>query len=392
MTWCVIEDNEAPDNVGGGIQLHGGSSANNANGTMYNCVIRNNSSKNGGGVRLYGNTQVANLLVEANTATAGGVSGILVNGISSIVNCTVVKNMDAADGGNSSALYINQNGTIKNCLVFGNYSKSKTADQACQIFVNHKYTWLTNNAVTEGGLRLDSSYDPNGDGRNTDLVALTDKATMLIDKGNTALFGFMVLDAAGAPRRYGHTPDIGAYEYPTPVPAGGYTCCIIGDSIFDRWDTEGIGHPAFFPEHDIINSGISGQTTDQMLLRFEGSVLYYKPKKIVLEGGTNDITRVQTWESADAAYENIKAMAVLPCNAAQTGSISVRELISSTNERLKALAKSEKYTYVDFYSSLSNQDGSFIDAYNSDGVHPNAAGYDIMEPILLKALGLFETL
>ena len=70
----------------------------------------------------------------------------------------------------------------------------------------------------------------------------------------------------------------------------------------------------------------------------------------------------------------------------------MRELISNTNERLKALAKSEKYTYVDFYSSLSNQDGSFIDAYNSDGVHPNAAGYDIMEPILLKALGLFETL
>lgn len=424
VTWCVIENNEAPDNVGGGIQLHGGSSANNANGTMYNCVIKGNSSKNAGGVRLYGNTQVANLLVEANTATAGGVSGILVNGVSSIVNCTVVKNVDAADGGNSSALYINQNGTIKNCLVFGNYSKSKTADQACQIFVNHKYTWLKNNAVTDGGLRMASSYDPNGDGRNTDLVALpassknifvdyersdynlTDKASMLIDKGNTALFGFMVLDAAGAPRRYGHAPDIGAYEYPTPVPAGGYTCCIIGDSIFDRWDTEGIGHPAFFPEHDIINSGISGQTTDQMLLRFEGSVLYYKPKKIVLEGGTNDITRVQTWESADAAYENIKAMAVkakksgaevyissiLPCNAAQTGSISVRELISSTNERLKALAKSEKYTYVDFYSSLSNQDGSFIDAYNSDGVHPNAAGYDIMEPILLKALGLFETL
>ena len=98
VKYCTIEDNEAPDNVGGGIQLHGGSTASNTNGTMFNCIVRRNSSKNAGGVRLYGNTQVANLLVEGNTATGGGISGILSNGIASIVNCTIVKNYD--DEGN----------------------------------------------------------------------------------------------------------------------------------------------------------------------------------------------------------------------------------------------------------------------------------------------------
>ena len=422
VKYCVIENNEARDNVGGGIQVHGGSSASNTNGTMYNCIIRGNSSKNAGGVRLYGQTQVANLLVEGNTATASGVSGILANGVSSILNCTIVKNYDAAESaGNSSALYINQNGTIKNCLLYGNSSKGKDADSAVQMYINHQYTWLMNNATREGGLKLANNYDPNGNGRKQNHVDipdgstiifkdydggdyhLTDKASMLIDKGNASLFGFMVLDVGGAPRRYGTAPDIGAYEYPTPVPEGGFPCVLIGDSIFDRWDSDGIGHPDFFTQHNIINSGVSGQTTGQMLERFQGSVLYYKPKAVVLEGGTNDLTRVQTWASADMVLANFKEMAkltkdsgakvfissILPCNAntASGADASPQELIISTNKELKAFAEKEGYVYVDFYSSFANEDGTFKDGYHSDGVHPDSNGYDVMEEILLNALG-----
>jgi lysophospholipase L1-like esterase len=419
VKYCTIENNEAPDNVGGGAQIHGGSKADNNNGTMYNCIIRGNSSKNAGGLRLYGNTQVANLLVEGNTATGGGVSGILSNGVASILNCTIVKNYDAADAGNSSALYINQNGTIKNCLLYGNYSKSKDAGTARQMYVNHQYTWLMNNAVTAGGLKLHDSYDPNGNGRNKDLQTipagsigifkdyaggnyhLDETASMLIDKGNASLFGFMVLDVGGAPRRFGTAPDIGAYEFPTPVPEGGFPVVLIGDSIFDRWDSDGTGHPEFFSEHNIMNSGVSGQTTDQMLERFDGSVLYYKPRKVVLEGGTNDLTRVQTWDSSFSVIANISEMAtragkagaavlissILPCNASATGELTPQELIISTNEKLKALAQTEGYTYIDFYSSLANEDGTFKDGYHSDGVHPNAEGYTVMEGILLDCLG-----
>ena len=278
-----------------------------------------------------------------------------------------------------------------------------------------------NNATREGGLKLANNYDPNGNGRkqnHVDIPAgstiifkdysggdyhLTDKASMLIDKGNASLFGFMVLDVGGAPRRYGTAPDIGAYEYPTPVPEGGFPCVLIGDSIFDRWDSDGIGHPDFFTQHNIINSGVSGQTTDQMLERFRGSVLYYKPKAVVLEGGTNDLTRVQTWASADMVLANFEEMAklakdsgakvfissILPCNAntASGADASPQELIISTNKELKAFAEKEGYVYVDFYSSFANEDGTFKDGYHSDGVHPDTNGYDVMEVILLNALG-----
>ena len=231
ISYCIIENNNAPDNVGGGLQIHGGSAASNTCGTMFNCIVRNNSSKNGGGIRSYNYTQIANCLIVGNTATSGGISGILCNNnAAAVVNCTIANNYDAADAaGNSSGLYINANGTIKNCIVYGNYSKSKVADQAVQVYINNQYTWLKNNAVHANGLKKVDNYDPNGNGRDTDTqtiasgtsiftdaangdFTLTSAATMCIDKGNTSIYGFMTTDLAGNSRTV-DTIDIGCYEY-----------------------------------------------------------------------------------------------------------------------------------------------------------------------------------
>lgn len=421
VCFCTIEDNQAPDNVGGGLQLHGGSAADNDNGTMYNCIIRRNSSKNGGGVRSYNATQIASCLIAANTATSGGVSGILCNsGTSngpSVVNCSVIDNYDAsASASNSSAFFINCNGTLKNNLIFGN--RSAAGSNAVQLYVNHQYTWLKNNAVQENGTKKIDNYDPNGNGRDSDGQViptasgksifidydkgdfrLSSNATMCIDKGNAALFGFMVLDLSGGPRRYG-TVDIGAYEYPTPVPAEGVKCVLIGDSIIDRWDDESLGHPAFFTDNQLTNSGVSGQTTPMMVERFSGSVLYFKPKVVVVEGGTNDITRVQTLESSDAVIRNkmemarmaeqagakVIVIAVLPCNATSTGETPLNDLILRTNAQTRRLAEEKGYTYLDFYTPLADENGHFKDEYQSDGTHPNQLCYTLLEGILLPAI------
>ena len=228
ISYCLIENNNAPDNVGGGLQIHGGDAADNMCGTMFNCIVRNNSSKNGGGIRSYKFTQVANCLVYGNTATGGGVSGILCNtDAASIVNCTIVNNYDAADAAeNSSGIYINSNGTIKNCIIYGNYSTAKTADEAVQVFINHKWTRIYNNAFREGGLQTKSDWDTSRNLNSQSIPAsasiftdtakgdfsLTSAATMCIDQGNTSIYGFMTTDIAGKARVV-DTVDIGCYEY-----------------------------------------------------------------------------------------------------------------------------------------------------------------------------------
>ncbi|MDE5553721.1 MAG: hypothetical protein K2J10_00880, partial [Muribaculaceae bacterium] len=43
-------------------------------------------------------------------------------------------------------------------------------------------------------------------------------------------------------------------------------------------------------------------------------------------------------------------------------------------------------TYVDYYSALTTPEGALNPQYTDDRLHPNKAGYDIMEPIVLEAI------
>jgi lysophospholipase L1-like esterase len=61
-----------------------------------------------------------------------------------------------------------------------------------------------------------------------------------------------------------------------------------GDSITDAWgrsETTGV----FFPGKPYVNRGISGQTTPQMLVRFQQDVIHLHPAAVVILAGTNDI-------------------------------------------------------------------------------------------------------
>ena len=63
--------------------------------------------------------------------------------------------------------------------------------------------------------------------------------------------------------------------------------------------------------------------------------------------------------------------------------------IRSLNARVKAYAEAEDIPYADYFSALVNDDGTSMDSAYADespAVHPNAAGYAVMERILLDAL------
>ena len=54
----------------------------------------------------------------------------------------------------------------------------------------------------------------------------------------------------------------------------------------------------------------------------------------------------------------------------------------------RRLAAEQGIPYVDYYSALVVDDPSraLNPAYSNDGVHPVAAGYEVMEPLLLEAV------
>ena len=72
-----------------------------------------------------------------------------------------------------------------------------------------------------------------------------------------------------------------------PAPAAGEKRVVFyGDSITDAWARK---PEQFFPGKPYVGRGISGQTTPQMLVRFQQDVVHLKPAVVVILAGTNDI-------------------------------------------------------------------------------------------------------
>lgn len=174
----------------------------------------------------------------------------------------------------------------------------------------------------------------------------------------------------------------------------------LGNSITEGWVMK---HPEFFKSNGYIGRGISGQTSYQFLLRFREDVINLSPALVVINAGTNDIAEntgpyVENYTFGNivsmvelAKVNNIKVIltSVLPA-AAFGWNQSIKdapEKIKSLNERIEAYAKANKIPFVNYYQSMVSSDGRSMDTkYSAEGVHPESAGYDVMEPMIKKAI------
>lgn len=175
----------------------------------------------------------------------------------------------------------------------------------------------------------------------------------------------------------------------------------MGNSITEGWS---VHSPEFMSANGYVNRGISGQTTDQMLLRFRRDVLDHQPKVVVILAGTNDLAQnsgpVPLWHTMN----NIKSMAqlakanqvqvilcsVLPAKAFPwRPGIEPIPFIQSLNQMIRDFAKEENMTYVDYYGAMQDGDGGLkVPDYTTaeDLVHPNTAGYKVMESLVKPAI------
>lgn len=172
----------------------------------------------------------------------------------------------------------------------------------------------------------------------------------------------------------------------------------IGNSITQGWIEV---NPNFFVGKSYINRGISGQTTPQMLVRFRSDVVNLKPKVVVILAGTNDIagnTGPSTLEMIEdniasmveiSNANNIKAVlcSVLPAyDYPWKPGLEPAQKIVDLNKWIKEYAVKNKIIYVDYFAPMADQRNGLKKEYSEDGVHPNLAGYNIMELIVENAI------
>jgi lysophospholipase L1-like esterase len=175
----------------------------------------------------------------------------------------------------------------------------------------------------------------------------------------------------------------------------------LGNSITDGWYRI---HPEFFIKNGFTGRGIGGQTTSQMLTRFQADVIDLKPKLVVIMAGTNDIARNNGIITHKHIMQNIKSMCelaqyhkikpilctILPaCEFRWNKELKPAADIKLLNDMIREYAQKNKIPFVDYYSALVDERGGLPANIAADGVHPNMDGYAIMEPIVLKTIRKF---
>jgi lysophospholipase L1-like esterase len=171
----------------------------------------------------------------------------------------------------------------------------------------------------------------------------------------------------------------------------------LGDSITDAWKLA-----EYFPEKPFVNRGISGQITGEMLGRMKADVLDLKPAAMLVLAGTNDLARGVSVEVVKNNLSMIGDLArangirpifasVLPVSdyakdrPPQTP-LRPPEKIREINAWLQEQCRAKGYTYLDYHSATADERGLLRAELANDGLHPNAAGYQIMAPLALAAI------
>ncbi len=173
----------------------------------------------------------------------------------------------------------------------------------------------------------------------------------------------------------------------------------MGDSITDFWGRRG---SKFFPGKPYVNRGISGQTTPQMLVRFRPDVIALKPRVVVILAGTNDIAGNTGPETLEEIEGNLASMAELAqANGIRVVLASVMpvcdyigpqttrrppEKIVALNTWIKDYCARNGAVYLDYYSAMLDEHSMLKKELTNDGLHPNAAGYEVMAPLASKAI------
>jgi lysophospholipase L1-like esterase len=172
----------------------------------------------------------------------------------------------------------------------------------------------------------------------------------------------------------------------------------LGNSITDSWINV---DSSFFAGKPYYDRGISGQTSPQMLVRFREDVINLKPAVVLISAGINDIAEnngpskledvfgniVSMAQLAQAAHIKVVLSSVLPANHFPwRPSIIPTEKVIQLNQMLKDYADKNSIVYLDYYSAMVDNEKGLPKTLSQDGVHPNLAGYKIMEPLAVKAV------
>lgn len=163
----------------------------------------------------------------------------------------------------------------------------------------------------------------------------------------------------------------------------------IGSSTIENWKT--ISED--FPGKYILNRGVSGTKTIDMINYAEHLISPYSPKQIFLYPGDNDIG--YKWEPEEILEQVKRLFSIARTEKpdAEIVLISIKpcprrmkdiDKIVEANELIKAFALSQpNVKYADVFTAMSGKDcGQHPEYYREDGLHLTADGYAVWRNVI----------
>lgn len=150
---------------------------------------------------------------------------------------------------------------------------------------------------------------------------------------------------------------------------------LLGDSI-TQWNP--------LKHDEILNLGIAGNTTEDILLRIkkvEGS----RCQRVIFSAGINDILNNFSLKKSCELYgkvvevlqrnfQEVTLLSVLPIENRRRINVKVRRL----NEHIQEIAVSNNLKYLNIHPLFCDEELNLKKEYSTDGIHLSPMGYDIL--------------
>ncbi len=151
-----------------------------------------------------------------------------------------------------------------------------------------------------------------------------------------------------------------------------------------------------FPEHQIVNSGFGGSHASDLLFYLDDLILRYKPKKVFIYEGDNDIKAKKkpngiietTQQIIDGIRKNDPSTEIVLIAAKPSiARWKLKRKYKRLNRKFKKLAQEDGLLeYADVWKPMLDSRKVKQDIFIEDGLHMNAKGYEIWFGVMKEYL------
>ena len=148
------------------------------------------------------------------------------------------------------------------------------------------------------------------------------------------------------------------------------------------------------PEWRVLNRGVNGERTDQLLRRFARDVTAHHARVVILLAGVNDLYQGSPAERVISQLQRLydraaqEHLTIVACTILPYAGIDAarRERLTRVNAWIRDTSASRGWVFCDLFTAAQDSAAPWTLKGSPDGLHPGVAGYRAMGEALADVI------